>query len=167
MLPRVQTQTIQAAFPFLNYVLHLDASNAFSLQTAVLINNRRLLLDSPRGGEKHTTAPYYDSPILAASCSQAKQTAASAAFMFHPPMRTATLQHSHCFKSYIVLVCSSWLLACAQPSWGGILFRKLRANIYLIYLLFCLLPSSCQNRFSNCLSVSLWFSPSPSLVTIE
>lgn len=44
---KVQTQTEQAAFPFFNYILHLNASNAFSLQTAELINNHLLLLDSP------------------------------------------------------------------------------------------------------------------------
>lgn len=49
----VQTQTVQAAFPFSNYILHLNASNAFSLQTAELINSHLLLLDSPRGGKKH------------------------------------------------------------------------------------------------------------------
>lgn len=59
---KVQTETVQAAFPFSNYILHLNASNAFPLQTAELINSHLLLLDSPRGG-KNTTAPYYDSLI--------------------------------------------------------------------------------------------------------
>ncbi len=33
-------QTIQAAFPFFNYILQLNTPNTFSLQTAELINNR-------------------------------------------------------------------------------------------------------------------------------
>lgn len=99
---------------FFNYILHFTASNAFSLQTMELINNCLPLLDSP-WGEKHTTAPYYDSLIPATSTDvcTGKYMQARTKYTNIPQTIAAIIKNSGSNSTHFIFVSFSFMVAIA------------------------------------------------------